>query len=155
MTSASGDDTRLPGLDGAQAHLDVPARRESMPRVLAFVDAFCRERGLAADIAFDARLAIDEICTNVIEHGYRDLPPGPIALDIAVHPDRLVIGIADRGRAFDPRSASPPDLLSPIERREVGGLGCHLVRSVMDAIDYRSTDGENFLTLTKLMPGKA
>jgi serine/threonine-protein kinase RsbW len=156
LTEASRHDATPTATAGSSARLAVPARADSLPGLLAFIDAVCRGHGLAPDVAFDARLAVDEMCTNIVVHGYRGLPPGPVALEVAVLADRIVIRIFDRGRAFDPRNAQVPDVHAPLEERDVGGLGCHLVRSVMDDIDYASTaDGGNCLTLTKLTPRPA
>ncbi|HEX6136269.1 MAG TPA: ATP-binding protein [Casimicrobiaceae bacterium] len=137
-----------------ESHREVEARIENLGELLALIDAVCRERGVSREIAFQTRLAVDEMCTNVIVHGYRGLQPGPIALTVTPHPDRLVIRIVDRGYPFDPRSAPAPDLCASVEERPIGGLGCHLVRSVMDGIDYETTvDGGNRLTLVKLTDG--
>jgi anti-sigma regulatory factor (Ser/Thr protein kinase) len=139
------------GARGGKARLTVAARIENLPQLLALVDGVCREHRVAPDAAYDVRLAVDEICSNLIVHGYRDLPPGPISLAVMPLPDRLVIHIADRGRAFNPANAPVPDLSAPVDTRPLGGLGCHLVRSVMDAIDYESdANGENRLTLTRI-----
>jgi serine/threonine-protein kinase RsbW len=136
-------------------HLQVEARIENLGALLALIDTVCRERGVSREIAFQTRLAVDEMCTNVIVHGYRGLPPGPIALTVTPHPDRLVIRIVDRGHPFDPRSAPAPDLGARVEERPIGGLGCHLVRSMVDSIDYESAaHGGNRLTLVKLTDGK-
>ncbi len=92
---------------------------------------------------------------NLIVHGYRGLAPGPIGLTVTTLVDRLVMRIADRGHPFDPRSAPAPDLAARADERAIGGLGCHLVRRLIDRIEYESTaDGENRLTLVKLLAGK-
>ncbi|MGH8801760.1 MAG: ATP-binding protein, partial [Casimicrobiaceae bacterium] len=133
-----------------RAELTVDAAIERLPRLLEVVDRVCRESGAEPDLAYDVRLAVDEVCTNLITHGYHGLAPGPIALSIEARPDRMVIHIADRGHRFDLRGAPPPDLLAPAETRAAGGLGCHLVRSVIDDIDYQTEPGgENHLTLVR------
>ena len=53
----------------------------------------------------------------------------------------------DDGSAFDPREAPLPNLDAPLEERQAGGLGMHLVRETMDEIDYRREDGRNVLTV--------
>lgn len=138
-----------------RAELTVDATLDALPRLLDVVDRVCRRSGADPDLAFDVRLAVDEVCGNLIAHGYRGLAPGPIALSVEAQPDRVVIRIADRGHRFDLREAPPPDLLAPLEARPTGGLGCHLVRSVVDDIDYRSEPcGENRLTLVRRVAAK-
>ena len=62
--------------------------------------------------------------------------------------------IADDGRPFDPLTEAPePDLESAIEDRPIGGLGVHLVRTMMDEVRYRREEGKNRLTLVKRREG--
>lgn len=137
-----------------QATLTVDAVIGELPRLLEVVDRVCRESGVETGMASDIRLAVDEVCSNLIAYGYRGLAPGPIVLRIESHGDRMVIRISDRGHHFDLRSAVPPDLVAPVETRPVGGLGCHLVRSVIDDIDYRiDRNGGNCLTLVRRVTG--
>ncbi|MBS0326144.1 MAG: ATP-binding protein [Proteobacteria bacterium] len=152
---ASDRAARLPAaaakpLVRSAAGLTVDAAIDALPRLLDVVDRVCHASGAEADVAFDVRLAVDEVCSNLIAHGYRGLAPGPIVLSVEAQPDRVVVQIADRGRRFDLRSLPAPDLHAPLEARPVGGLGCHLVRSVVDDIDYRTDPGgENRLTLVR------
>jgi anti-sigma regulatory factor (Ser/Thr protein kinase) len=60
----------------------------------------------------------------------------------------VVATVTDDGRPFDPRDAPAPDLEASLDTRRVGGLGMHLVRSCMDAIEYRREGDLNVLTLT-------
>ena len=56
----------------------------------------------------------------------------------------------DNGRPFDPLNDAPePDLDSGVADRAVGGLGVHLVRTMMDEMRYRRDRGRNHLTLVK------
>ena len=139
-----------PALARHRAELTVDASIDELPRLLDVVDRVCRASGADAAMTYDVRLAVDEVCSNLIAHGYRGLAPGPVALSVEAMPDRMVIRIADRGHRFDLRAAPLPDLGAPLEDRPIGGLGCHLVRGVVDDIDYRSDPGgENHLTLVR------
>ena len=62
--------------------------------------------------------------------------------------------VVDDGEAFDPREAPPPDLDAPLEERQAGGLGMHLVRATMDEVDYRREDGRNVLTVRTSVAGR-
>ena len=60
--------------------------------------------------------------------------------------DTVTIEIVDDGPRFDPLEDAPlPDPDAPLEDRPVGGLGVHLVRTMMDEISYRYQDGKNRL----------
>jgi len=106
--------------------------------------------GLEADVEGDLRLALEEACANVIAHGYPPGSPGPIEIEVLMHPGRIVMTVTDRGRVFDPANAPAPDLSSPWETRRVGGLGLHLIRELMDEVGHDTpAGGGNRLTMIK------
>ena len=65
----------------------------------------------------------------------------------------VTLEFRDDGRPFDPLAAPPPDLRSPMEHRSTGGLGIHLLRSLVDAAEYVRLGSENVLTLKKRLGG--
>jgi serine/threonine-protein kinase RsbW len=96
-------------------------------------------------------LAIDELVSNVILHGFDDPVSQEVTVRIQVENREVCAIVTDAGRAFDPLSMPPPDLSAPLEQRPLGGLGIHIVRSLMDQVDYRRENGKNFLTVRKRM----
>jgi serine/threonine-protein kinase RsbW/sigma-B regulation protein RsbU (phosphoserine phosphatase) len=116
-----------------------------IPRMAARVEEFCAARRISAKIVYRFNLSLDEVLTNIISHG---LTQGrhEIAVSIALDDGNLVANVSDDGPAFDPLSAPAPDIRAPIEERKVGGLGIHLLRTLMDAVEYRRADGRNHLT---------
>ena len=62
---------------------------------------------------------------------------------------QLKIIITDSGKPFDPTTKEKIDTTLPAEERMIGGLGIHLVREIMDSINYERTNGKNVLTLRK------
>ena len=67
---------------GAETRVEVAARVESLGTVRAFVENACRRAGADAESCFDLKLAVDEACTNIIEHGYAGRPDGTIAVSL-------------------------------------------------------------------------
>lgn len=126
------------------------ARLTYIGELLDFVDAFCEQAGIGEADQFDLRLAIEEVCANVMMHGYGGRAPGPLEISFCADSQYISITISDRAAPFDPGLAPPPDLDAPAEERRIGGLGWHLVRQVMDEVGYRydPTYG-NTVTLTK------
>ncbi len=122
-------------------------------RVTTRLQSFGLAHGLPETIVDNVALAIDELVSNIIQHG---LPPGSretISLRVALAAGALTLEISDPGRPFDPlREVPAPDLDSPLEQRRIGGLGVHLVRSLMDKVSYRRRAGRNVLTLSKSLP---
>jgi serine/threonine-protein kinase RsbW len=132
------------------AEIVCDARREHLAELLAFVDGACARAGLDRDTTLDVRLATEEVVTNIIEHGYAGMPPGPIAVRFRREPTQVVVTVDDVGRPFDPALVPHADTTSPIEQRRSGGLGWHLVQQVMDEVRHepRIPNG-NRLTLVK------
>ena len=129
--------------------LTVEARLENLAEIRRFVEDACRRAGAPDAACFDLKLAVDEACTNIIEHGYAGRG-GQIALTCQADGDGLRVTIRDRGSAFEPSSAPAADVTSSVEDRPIGGLGWHLIRNAVDGIDYeRDPSGENRLTLLK------
>jgi serine/threonine-protein kinase RsbW len=126
------------------------ATRDNLGLFLDFIDHACTRIAADADTRFALRLAVEEVCTNLIQHGHADRDPGPIEIAAQRGHDRVTLTIRDHGRPFDPARAPPPDLTSDAESRQTGGLGWHLVKQLMDEIHYSAdAQGGNLLTLVK------
>jgi serine/threonine-protein kinase RsbW len=94
-------------------------------------------------------LALDEVVTNVVRHGFDDPTGQELLAQVTVQGEEITTVVADPGRAFNPLDVAPPDLNAPLSERALGGLGVHLVRSLMDSVDYRRDNGKNVLTMRK------
>lgn len=111
------------------------------------VDDWAAQGGSSQAMAFQIKLVTDELLTNVINHGtVGDVAP-QATLCVVEADGAIEIHFADNGPAFDPLSLPPPDVDAPLDEREPGGLGVHLVRELMDSVSYRREKGWNRLTL--------
>jgi serine/threonine-protein kinase RsbW len=123
---------------------------ENLPRFLGFIDAVCARIDADEVTKYALRLAVEEVCTNLIVYGYKNRPPGPIEVIAYDDRDRVTLVIQDRAPPFDPKDAPAPDLTSDVEHRKAGGLGWHLVKKMVDEIRYvPDTPSGNVLTLVK------
>src|SRR5262249_46148887 len=120
-----------------------------LPRVAEAVERFCTERAITAKCAFALNLALEELLTNAILYGFDDAAPHSIAIVLSHDGGAVTLELSDDGRPFDPRQAPPPDLAASLEDRPIGGLGIHLVKQMMDRVEYEYRDGRNHLRLTK------
>ena len=119
-------------------------------RLSRLVEAFGEAEGLGLDAVFSMNLALDEVVTNVIRYAHDDDgQQHPIIVRLAIEQDVLTAQVEDDGRAFNPLEAPTPDIGAGIDERRIGGLGIHLVRSVMSSVEYRREDGRNVLTMKK------
>jgi len=132
------------------AGVQVRGDRDGLARCLAPVEAVCADLALGAEDALAVRLAVEEACSNVVEHGYAGREPGLLALSFSLpEPDVLLAQVRDEAPAFHPDQAPAPDLLAELDERAIGGLGWHLIREVMTAWDYTSGADGNCLSLAR------
>ncbi len=125
-----------------------------LARVDAAVSEFARAENWSPDLEFQTKLVIEELGVNIVNYGHDDEEGHAIEIEIVSNPESLTIEIIDDGRPFDPLTeAPPPDTRSPLEDRPLGGLGIHLVRSMVDEISYRREGSRNRLTLVKRRRG--
>ena len=127
------------------------AELESLQKFRDFITACCAQHDISNDVVLDLKLAVDEACTNVIEHGYKGMNPGSIILSFRIEPGRILVQITDFGHVFEPEAAPKPDVEAALEDRELGGLGLFLIYQTMDNIDYQSSEEGNTLTFTKFI----
>ena len=130
-----------------ELRLRVETRHDELDRVSAAIEDFALEADWPLDLAFKVNLALEEVVINVMNYGHDD---GLHEIDIILttEEDSLTIEIVDDGRPFDPLHDAPiPDVNAELEDRNIGGLGIHLVRKMMDDVQYRREEGKNHLTL--------
>jgi anti-sigma regulatory factor (Ser/Thr protein kinase) len=113
------------------------------------VESFARRERLSRDVVFAAKLALEELLTNTISYGYDDKRVQLIEIQMEVRDGQLIIRTVDGGLAFDPGTAKEPNTNSSLKNRALGGLGVHLVKNLMDRIEYQHKDGKNHVTLRK------
>jgi serine/threonine-protein kinase RsbW len=103
------------------------------------------------EMMLSMNLVLEELITNIIFYGYEDTLEHSIHIRFAVDQTMLKIQLEDDAKAFDPLQAPEPKLDQPIEERKIGGLGIHLVRSIMDEVSYQRIDNKNILSMVKDM----
>jgi anti-anti-sigma factor len=137
-----------------ERHLSFKARLDNVPAATEFIVQGAEAAGLDARGVYHCQLAVDEACTNIIEHGRIDERTGQVTLKTGIeHGRTFVITIMDNGAAFNPLTYQDPDPLRPLEEREGGGWGIYFIKKLMDVIDYRYAEGKNQLSLYKSIDG--
>ncbi|MBQ9547852.1 MAG: SpoIIE family protein phosphatase [Bacteroidales bacterium] len=130
-------------------HLQLYNDLSEIERLHAFVEEIAGEHGIDPSIAMQLDLALEEAATNVILYAYPKGKGGTLNIDVCGSSGKLSFLLTDTGEPFDPTAAPEADTSLPAEERPIGGLGIHLVRTIMDTVEYRHEDGRNMLTLTK------
>ncbi len=121
--------------------------RLTTKKITSYLPAF------SEDDREDVALAIDEACTNVVTHSYLEGKKGNIKVEYQLEPEILTISILDEGEKGQQFSL---DDLSPVDKEEYlktlsrGGLGVHIIKKIMDRVEYTVSPGEsNRLTMVK------
>jgi anti-sigma regulatory factor (Ser/Thr protein kinase) len=129
--------------------LQVAAEVSQLETIRNFVEQHCAALRVDPSAAYDLLLAVEEIATNSIVHGYRR-QPGTIDITVRQVADGLEISLRDYAPPFDPTQIRAPDLSAPLARRPLGKMGIHLARQLVDSMTYdRTPAGANQLILAK------
>lgn len=120
---------------------------DSLHRVIEELAQFLEQQKVGGPAINVAQLVIEEMVTNTLKYGYEDTAPHEILLRVQLESGSLLVELEDDGREFNPLVAPPPDLDLPIEKREPGGLGIHLVRKLAADVAWQRRDGRNHLTV--------
>jgi anti-sigma regulatory factor (Ser/Thr protein kinase) len=118
-------------------------------RMADIVQAFGTTHSFGKEVVEEINLALEEIISNIIVHGYGDGENQGIDVSLTLSGDVLRIVIKDDAKPFNPLSIDEPDIDVPFEDREIGGLGVFLTKQVMDKLEYEVRDGRNVLLLEK------
>lgn len=118
-----------------------------LARVNELANQILERRGVAERVVYATQLALEEVLSNVIRHGYQDGDRHEIALLLRVGECGVELEVVDDGREFDPVTAPEPELDLPLVERQPGGLGIHLLRAFVSEIRYERLGDRNFLWL--------
>lgn len=129
--------------------LTVPAQLDSLALVSEFVNAATYHAKMSEREAWQVQLAVDEAATNIIQHAYTGISTGNIDLAWAIDAGELIFTLSDQGQPFDPTQVPSPDIHSPLEDRQAGGLGIYLMHKLMDEVTFSFSDQCNTLIMRK------
>jgi len=129
--------------------ISVHSRDEEIPRVSEELERVMSGAGFAGKQILDMQLAVEEAFINIIRHGYHGAY-GAILIAIDFQEGRLTVTIEDDAPPFDPTRFQEPDFSADLEKRPIGGLGIHLMRSLSDEMRYEFETGKNRLKLIKI-----
>ncbi len=122
---------------------------QQVPLLAQFVEEVCQGIGLDMSTTMQMNLALEEAVVNVMKYAYPRGTVGDILIEARASDVRLKFVISDHGGPFDPTAKGEVDTSLSAEERPIGGLGIHLVRKIMDSINYERIGDRNVLTLRK------
>ncbi|MHC4940876.1 MAG: ATP-binding SpoIIE family protein phosphatase [Planctomycetota bacterium] len=128
----------------------IAGRLEEIQRCNEEFAAFGERLGLASTVLRSVGVALDDLLNNVVSYAFDDdAADHEIVVRAELGPSHLTIEIEDDGRPFNPFGMLTPDTTLGVEEREIGGLGIHLVRNLMDEVAYTRRTDRNVVTLQK------
>jgi serine/threonine-protein kinase RsbW len=131
------------------------SQTEKLSLVREFVSEAAGKFGFDEESINKISIAVDEACTNIIKHSYDFASNKNIDLAIIMNESKFEIVISHQGKSFDPESVKPPDMKEYLSHFRRGGLGMHLMRSLMDHVEYTmSAAKRNEVHLIKYLPEK-
>ena len=128
-------------------NIKVKSDREQLEQVVDAVIALSEREEWPDECSYRVHLALEELVLNVMDYGYDD-DSSDIEINIISNNESVTMEIVDSGKPFDPLHDAPePDLDASVNERRIGGLGVHLVRTLMDQMHYKRENDQNRLTI--------
>jgi serine/threonine-protein kinase RsbW len=139
--------------------IQTPGHGSYLSYIRTIVGDLARQVGFPEEEVAKIEMAVDEACSNVVEHAYESRKEWrwkhrdpEIRLDVRAEDGRLIIEINDHGQHFDFASYSPADIESRIKEMKPRGYGIFIMRKFMDEVHYSSDDNTgNTLRLVKYL----
>ncbi|MEK6553562.1 MAG: ATP-binding protein [Bacteroidota bacterium] len=136
-----------------EKELLIKSKTDNLAVIRDFIKSAADQSGFSEDTVGKIILAVDEACTNIIKHAYKNSPEGNIFIKIKFNDPKFSISITDEGSHFDPNKVPEPNLREYYKEKRVGGLGVFLIKKLMDEVNYSTLTGnKNQVILVKYLP---
>lgn len=132
-----------------QLSVSILNKHSEIQKIREEFESFANKNQMANDVRRNTQIALDEIISNTIEYGYEKYSGDKIKVNFLIDQTNLVIEIIDNAKTYNILERNDPDISKSIEEKPIGGLGVHLVKSLMTEVKYDCINGKNHLTLIK------
>jgi sigma-B regulation protein RsbU (phosphoserine phosphatase) len=113
---------------------------------------FAAKNNLPDAVTRKLNIAIDDLVNNIISYGTEKSAGHSIEINCSYSQNRLMLEVIDSGKPFNPFENLQADTTSPVDSREIGGLGRLLVKELMDEVDYERQKDKNVVKLIMNLP---
>lgn len=121
---------------------------DSLESIFTFIQEFVNHNGLNDSFSHLLNLVIEELFTNMVKYNQHN--PNPILIRLAKQKYRLVVSITEFDtEPFNIKDTKFYNRNQTLQQRPIGGLGIHLVRNIMDQIDYKYDNRTSTIILIK------
>jgi anti-anti-sigma factor len=145
-----------PSVSGSVEQQSLRERRDfarsfdSLEQIFALVGLVLEARGVGEADAYAITMAIEELFTNMVKYNASGL--GRIGLEIECTGKDVICSLTDPDSdRFDVNAMPDANVHLPVEQRRPGGLGIHLIRRMVDSIDYDYTGRRSRITFRKTL----
>ena len=135
------------------ARLTLKAEIEEFEKLRIWLHGIAMKLKLPDKITSQLMIAADEVFSNIAAYAYPG-SSGMATVSAEQNGSLLQLAFTDTGKPFDPLGNAEPDIKSPLDQRQIGGLGIFVVKKLMDKVEYRRENDQNILVLTKKIPGE-
>jgi serine/threonine-protein kinase RsbW len=133
--------------------ITVASKLDNLSKIGAFVSDTARRLKVPEATILDIQIAVEEACTNIIQHAYALKPDKPISVGCRLRNREFIVRIRDFGAAFVPESIARPKLGAHVSERRADGLGMYLMKKLMTRVKNKLEEGRgNELTMVKKLP---
>lgn len=122
---------------------------EEVERLAHVVEDFCTRNHVSEEMIYPLNVVLDEVVTNIIKYAWDDRSRHTLRADLKIQNHVFVAMVEDDGRPFNPIEVEDIDVTTSIEERQIGGLGLHFVKALMDTLEYKRSNQKNKLILKK------
>jgi sigma-B regulation protein RsbU (phosphoserine phosphatase) len=129
--------------------LSIKNRLEDIQIVIDNFEEFAQLAKLEQPFVLKMSIVLDELLANVVRYAFEDDHDHLIYLEFVVTDSSFYMTLEDDGVPFDPFNQPPPDTGKGLEERDIGGLGIHIVKSLMDSYSYERLENNNVVKLEK------
>jgi len=130
----------------AELNLSMSNSIADLVRLIQSTEEFLEAHNLPSRVPYLVNLVLEEVLTNVVKYAFDAGSVHEIRVRVVLSEAEVEIECSDPGKEFNPLALRDPELGTSILACEPGGLGVHLVKKMVDSIDYRRENGINVLT---------
>ena len=131
--------------------LKIPGKSGNLEVIRNFVSDIAFRIGFDKKSVHEIELAVDEACTNIIEHAYEYDESKDIDVLVKTDLKQLTVIISDKGKSFNHKDVKMPDMQEYMKELRVGGLGIYLMKTLMDEVNYHTSNGVNKVHMVKYL----
>ena len=117
-----------------------PGDYQSLIFISKFIESEGEKAGLNENDLYSVKLAVDEACTNIIEHAYKDEEKGEIICECTKTKSSFKVVLSDKGEKFDPDAVATPDLGVALKNLKTRGAGLYLINKLIDEVEFEFDD---------------